>query len=214
MALDFPDNPTLGQVYGQWQWDGTSWTPWVDQPDPITVPGPAGPPGPEGPPGPAGPPGATGPAGADALLPAGTPHDQLVYVSGVWSAQRPRYIVSCLVPGVPAASQLLLLQRFSKGITIPANFGAYLGHASMARGTINATASTAIDVGKASNAVPGTWSSVGTITIAAGAMVATFASSGGTAITFAQGDSIRLVAPATPDATFADLAATLVGYET
>jgi hypothetical protein len=45
-------------------------------------------------------------------------------------------------------------------------------------------------------------------------MVATFATSGGAAITFAQGDSISLVAPATPDTTFANFAATLVGYET
>ena len=147
-------------------------------------------------------------------LPSGAADDQLVYVSGAWTAQRPRYIVSCFVPGVPTASQLLLLQRLSKGITIPANFGAYLGHTSMARGTVNATASTAIDVRKATSAAPGTFSSVGTITIAAGAMVGTFASSGGTAITFAQGDSIELLAPATPDATFRDVAVSLVGYET
>jgi len=149
-----------------------------------------------------------------AALPSGVADDQLVYVSGAWTAQRPRYIVSCFVPGVPTASQLLLLQRLSKGITIPANFGSYLGHTSMARGTVNATASTAIDVQKATSAAPGSFSSVGTITIAGGAMVGTFASSGGTAITFAQGDSISLVAPASPDATFADFAASLVGFET
>jgi hypothetical protein len=26
MALDFPDNPTVGQTYGQWQWSGSQWT--------------------------------------------------------------------------------------------------------------------------------------------------------------------------------------------
>jgi hypothetical protein len=164
----------------------------------------------------------TGGAGADpswaaaggSVLPSGTANDQLVYVGGAWTAQRPRWIASTFVPGVAAASQLLLLQRLSKGITFPANFGAYLGHASQARGTVNATASIAIDVQKATSAAPGTFTSVGTITIALGAMVATFATSGGTAVTFAQGDSLALVAPATPDATFANFAATLVGFET
>jgi acyl-CoA synthetase (AMP-forming)/AMP-acid ligase II len=45
-------------------------------------------------------------------------------------------------------------------------------------------------------------------------MVATFATAAGAAVTFAQGDSIALVAPATPDATFSSFAATLVGFET
>jgi len=134
--------------------------------------------------------------------------------ASLWTVQRPRYVLSCFAPGTPAASQLLLLHRLSKAVTIPANFGAYLGHASMARGTANATASTAIDVQKATSAAPGTFSSVGTITIAAGAMVGTFASAGGAAITFAQGDSIALVAPASPDATFADFACSLAGFET
>jgi hypothetical protein len=163
----------------------------------------------------------TGGAGADpawaaasGALPSGAAGDQLVYVSGAWTAQRPRYIASTFVPGVPTASQLLLLQRLSKGVTFPANFGAYLGHTSQARGTVNATASTAIDVQKATSAAPGTFTSVGTITIAAGAMVGTFATAGGAAITFAQGDSIALVAPGTPDATFSNFAATLVGWET
>jgi hypothetical protein len=88
-----------------------------------------------------------------------------------------------------------------------------LGHLSEARGTVNATASMAIDVQRALSATPGTFASVGTITIAAGAQLATFATSGGAAVTFAQGDTLALVAPATPDATFANLAATLVGFE-
>jgi hypothetical protein len=147
-------------------------------------------------------------------LPSGTTHDQLVYVSGAWTAQRPRWIVSCFVPGIMTASQLLLLQRLSKAVTFPANFGTYLGHTSQGRGTVNATASTAIDVQKALSASPSSFSSVGTITIASGAMVATFASSGGAAVTFAQGDTLALVGPSSPDTTFANFAATLVGYET
>jgi hypothetical protein len=45
-------------------------------------------------------------------------------------------------------------------------------------------------------------------------MVGTFASSGGAAVTFAQGDALSLVGPASADATFTNFAATLVGYET
>ena len=67
---------------------------------------------------------------------------------------------------------------------------------------------------KATAAAPGTFSGVGTITIAAGALVGTFATSGGADMTFAQGDSLSLVGPASPDATFAGFSATLVGYET
>jgi hypothetical protein len=42
-------------------------------------------------------------------------------------------------------------------------------------------------------------------------MVATFASSGGTAITFAQGDTLELLGPATADTTFANFTASLSG---
>src|SRR4029077_879564 len=130
------------------------------------------------------------------------------------SATQPRYIVACFVPGLMTTSQILLDHRVSKAVTFPANFGAYLGHTSEARGSANATASTAIDVQRALSASPGSFSSVGTITIAAGAMVATFASSGGAAVSFAQGDTLALVGPVTPDTTFANFAATVVGYET
>lgn len=149
------------------------------------------------------------------LLPAtAAANDQLVYVSGAWTGQRARYILGCFVPGTMTASQMLLLHRFSKAVTIPANFGAYLGHLSEARGTVNATASTVITVQQSLSGTPATFTNVGTITIAGGSMVGTFASSGGTAISFAQGDALALVGPATADTTFANLAATLVGYET
>jgi len=132
-----------------------------------------------------------------------------------WLAQGAgaRYVVACFVPGVPTASQLLLEHRVSKAIEIPANFGAALGHASQARGTVAATASTTIVVRKATSAAPGTFSDVGTIVIAAAALVGTFATSGGAAVSFAAGDTLALVAPATPDTTFANFAATLAAVE-
>jgi hypothetical protein len=152
--------------------------------------------------------------GGGTSLPAGTTHDQLVYVGGAWTAQRPRYIVAAFAPGVPTASQTLLMHTFSKAVTFGANFAAYLGHASQARGTAAATASTVIAVQKATAAAPGTFAAAGTITFAAAGITGTFATSGGTPITFAAGDTLALVAPASPDASFAGFAATLAGMET
>jgi hypothetical protein len=147
-------------------------------------------------------------------LPVGTDYDQLVYFSGAWTNQRARYIASCFVPGVMTASQYLLLHRVSKNITFPANFAAYLGHVSEARGTANATASTVINVQQATSAAPSTFTTVGTIMIAAGAMVGTFATTGGAAVNFVQGDTLALVGPTVPDTTFTNFACSLVGYET
>jgi hypothetical protein len=137
-----------------------------------------------------------------------------VAYGGGSSTTAPRYGIGCYVPGVPTASQNLLMHKFSKAVTIPANFAAYAGHASEAAAAVAATASTAIDVARALTSAPTSFSSVGTITFAATAASGTFASGGGTTITFAQGDVLRLRAPPTPDATLADFAATLVGYET
>ena len=132
-----------------------------------------------------------------------------------WLAQGAdaRYVVACFVPGAPTASQLLLEHRVSKDITVPANFGVAVGHASQARGTVAATASTTIVVRKATSAAPGTFGDVGTIVFAAAALTGTFTTSGGAAVAFAAGDTLALVAPATPDATFANFAATLVARE-
>ena len=130
-------------------------------------------------------------------------------------AAKPKYLLACFVPGTLTAGQQLLLHRFSKAITFPANFDTYLGHLSEARASVAATASTTIAVQKATAATPGTFTGVGTIVIAAGDMIASsFTTSGGAALSFAAGDSLALVAPGTADATFAGFAATLVGYET
>lgn len=148
-------------------------------------------------------------------LPSGTTHDQLVYVSGAWTAQRPKYVVATFVPGLMTASQLLLLHPCTKAITLPANLGAYLGHATAARGTVNATGSTTVIVQKAVVASPGTFTNVGTIVVSASAMVATtFTTTSGAAVTFAQGDTLALVAPASPDATLVNFSASVVAYET
>jgi hypothetical protein len=133
----------------------------------------------------------------------------------VASGSAHKYIVGAFVPGLMTASQWLLLHSCTKAITLPANLGAYLGHATAARGTVNATGSTTIIVQKAVVATPGTFTNVGTIVVSAAAMVAaTFTTTSGAAVTFAQGDTLALVAPASPDATFTNFTASLVAYET
>lgn len=126
----------------------------------------------------------------------------------------PRYIIAGSIDGVPTASQRVLYHRVSKAVTIPANFGAVLGHASQAGGSVAATASTVFAVAKAASASPNTFTSAGTITFAAAGVVPTFASASGAAISLSQGDVLRIMAPASPDATFAGFYATIVGYET
>lgn len=125
----------------------------------------------------------------------------------------PKYVIGCFVPGVLLASQVLLLHQMSGGITIPADFGSYLGYATRARGQVAATASLTIDVQRATAAAPGVFTSVGTIAVAAGSLSATFSTSG-VAVVYAAGDTLALVGPATPDTTFASFSATLVGRET
>lgn len=148
-------------------------------------------------------------------LPAANNYDVLIYTSGAWGNQRPKYAVGfSFVGGVLGASQLLGLHKFSKAITFGANFGNYLGHASEAGGTANATASTVISVDRAVAATPTTFTNVGSITIAAGSITPTFTTTGGATLSFAVGDIMRLIGPSTADTTFANLYATLVGYET
>ena len=149
------------------------------------------------------------------VLPPGTsPNDNLIFDGTVWRAERPRWGAACFVPGLLTANQDLLYHAFAAATTIPANFGSYLGHGSQAGGSAAATASTVITVSKAVAASPLSFSTVGTITFAASGTGPTFATSGGTTVSFAQSDILRLRGPATPDATFAGFFCSLVGYVT
>jgi hypothetical protein len=138
-------------------------------------------------------------------------HDQLVYVGGAWTAQRPKYVVGSYVPGVMTASQSLLYHKFTKAVTLPANLGAYLGHTTVAGGGVAATAATVIIIERAPAAAPTTFSSIATITVAAASATGTMSTQA--AIAFAQGDVLRVRGPATPDATFADFHLSLVAQE-
>lgn len=126
--------------------------------------------------------------------------DKAVSVSfkGIPPATQP-FDAAAFYPGLPAASAVLLRVPIARAVTFPANFAGSYGKASA-----NATGSTAFDLQK--NGV-----SVGTMTFAGGASSATFTSSGGAAVNFAAGDVLAVIAPATPDATLADVGLVLAG---
>lgn len=139
--------------------------------------------------------------------------DVLVYnaATGTFQNQRPKYNIGAYVPGTMTPNQNLLFHKVSKNVTVPANFGAYQGHASEAGGSAAATGSTAITVARAPVATPATFTSIGTITFAAGSLTGTFSTQPATNL--AQGDILRFRGPATADATFADFHMTLVAFE-
>jgi hypothetical protein len=142
------------------------------------------------------------------------PEDVLVYSSssGKFENRRPKYNIGAYVAGSMTPAQNLLFHKFSRAVTLPSNLGPYLGHATEAGSAAAATASTAITLSRALAATPTTFSTVATIIFAAGALVGSLSAQG--ALTFAQGDILRVRGPAIADATLADFHLTLVGYET
>ena len=129
-------------------------------------------------------------------------------------AASPRYPIGfSFTGGVLGNSQLLGMHVFSKAVTIPANFGSYSGYATEASGTANATSSTAILVQSASSGT-GSWTTIGTITIASSSVTPTFTTVSGTAKNFTQGQCLQVIGPSTADATFANFFCTLIGFET
>lgn len=115
------------------------------------------------------------------------------------------------------ADQVLGHHTASTAITIPANFGGYSGRTSQASGSAHATASTVIRLQKCLAAndptSPGNWTTIGTITFAAGTVIPTFATTGGIDLALAQADHTRVIAPTTPDATFAGFSGNIVAHE-
>lgn len=106
---------------------------------------------------------------------------------------------ACFYPGVPANSALLLYVPITRATTFAANFAG-----SYAKATVAATAETVFDIQK--NGV-----SVGSITFAASGTSGTFVSSGGTEVSFAAGDVLSIVGPATADATLANIGIAMAG---
>ena len=99
--------------------------------------------------------------------------------------------------GAPTASLVLLRYPFPRQVIFPASLTNSQGKAGTA-----ATAQTDFDIQK--NAV-----SVGTMRFAAAGTVATFIMASQT--TFAAGDILTVVSPASPDATLANLGFALAG---
>jgi hypothetical protein len=107
--------------------------------------------------------------------------------------------VQTFYPGIPTASAKLYRGKIARAVTFAANFaGSYF------TASANATGSTVFDIQK-------NGSSIGSCTIGAGGTTPTFATSGGAAQSFAAGDVLAIISPASPDATLADPAITLAG---
>lgn len=101
-------------------------------------------------------------------------------------------------PGTPGSSQLMFKFVAARAFTFPANFAGAYGHI----GT-NPTGSFVMDV-----SLEG--AGIGTITVSTGGAF-TFATTSGTSKAVAAGEVIEIEAPASTDATAADISATLVG---
>lgn len=149
--------------------------------------------------------------GAVAGVPPGLhDYDQLVWVSGAWTVQEPRYVISCFVPGRLTAGQILLMHRMPTAVRFPAMGAAYLGLLSMAASGVPSAGESVIAVDKAAQADLTAFSQIGTITFSTSSMVGNFSSTG---VDFGQGDVLRLRAPDPADTTLADVHITLVGFE-
>jgi Protein of unknown function (DUF2793) len=107
------------------------------------------------------------------------------------------YDVGAFSEAAPTASQIMLRHVFARQVIFPSGLSPSQGVAGTA-----ATGSTVFDIQK-------NGSSAGSMTFAASGTTATFAMS--TQTTFAAGDKLTVVAPATPDATLAKIAFTLAG---
>jgi hypothetical protein len=107
--------------------------------------------------------------------------------------------VTGFYPGIPTASAKIVRIPIARAVTFAGNFsGSYFA------ASANATATTVFDVQK-------NGSSIGSISIASGGTTATFTTTSGTSKSFAAGDLLSIVGPASPDATLADPGFTLVG---
>lgn len=100
------------------------------------------------------------------------------------------------------ASEVMLLHSFAEAVTFPANFS---GSTGFVGGNPSATFTFTVAKG-----TPGSFSTVGTISVSTGGVV-TFATSGGVAVSFAAGDSLRVTAQAGVEAAMINCAFTFLG---
>jgi hypothetical protein len=102
------------------------------------------------------------------------------------------------LPGIPTTSQILARIPVARAVNFPANFSGSYGTASAA-----STGTATFDIQK-------NGSSIGSMVFTTSAS-ATFTTTGGSAQSLAAGDVLMIVAPATPDATLADVGLCLAG---
>lgn len=124
----------------------------------------------------------------------------LAYISGTskWENVNFPYNVSVSITGLMNASEVLMIYAFPAAAEIPSG-----ATNSQAVAVTAATASTTVTILK-------NGSSIGSIAWAASGTVGTFTFT--SAVTFAAGDTVQLVAPGSPDATLANVGITLAGY--
>ncbi len=125
-------------------------------------------------------------------------------VSGAWqftntTSQAQTYDVAGFISGKPANSAIVLRFITTRKFKIAAGFAGCKSSSSVA-----ATASTVFTIKK-------NGSSIGTITFAVSGTTGTIAQSGSGIINFSVGDILTLEAPATADATLADIAYIFLG---
>jgi|WetSurMetagenome_2_1015567.scaffolds.fasta_scaffold58348_3 hypothetical protein len=127
-------------------------------------------------------------------------------VAPQWVTPTPRYILKTFVPGkLTGANQVVLFTQTEEAITLPANGGATgSGASSVATCSASCTGSTVYTLQKCLAANDPTnnsnWVNEGTITWSASGYQGTYSTSG-VAVAFAQFDYLRVLGPATPDAT-------------
>ncbi|MGZ5545082.1 MAG: hypothetical protein ACXWIU_10440, partial [Limisphaerales bacterium] len=119
------------------------------------------------------------------------------YFDTLYASKSQPFDLTAFYPGVPSASALITRIPVARAVTFAAALSGSVGNARVA-----ATAQTDFDVQK-------NGASVGTIRFAAAATSATFISASG--FTCASGDIISIIAPATADATLADIGIVLAG---
>lgn len=127
-------------------------------------------------------------------------NQSLMYNTGAskWENLNTSYNIAVSITGVMVNSEVLLQYVFPQAVKLPASLTG-----SQAKAGTAATASTVVTINK-------NGSSIGTITWAISGTVATFSFS--SAISFAAGDILSLVAPVSADATLANVGITLAGF--
>lgn len=131
-------------------------------------------------------------------------------INGGVTVAYPFTIESFFGTGLPSASEIANVFGSPFLLSFNPNFGSIAGGTAQARASVAATGSTVFSVQKALAATPNTWTVIGTVTYGTGDVTGTFATTGGAAQSLAVGDSLRIVAPSSPDATLAGVSITLV----